>query len=459
MHHTIEAFTMIGLYAALLIAIGVYLAKKESKADFIIGSRSVGIIPTAGSLAASFRDGSGIAFWVSLGLAGAYGGLWLFFGVGLASLFMAFYGPTLRKSAISHHQLTINETVAERIGPWSGKLTAVIGMSFGFCITAIQFFVSGSIFSVLLDQPQWLGVFLVTVLLIAYITMGGYKSVIITDTLQFFLIISLVSAPFFLPMAAEDYTNFGSLLSFDNENKLAFTIFGMFYILAMPEAWQRVYSARDDRTVRYAFPLMNAFLIVMTLSLIWMGMGLRVLPEETIKTYSESYLAIFDPALNISSWFLGYLIMVFLAITMSTQSAACYAFTSTLNKVFLKQKDATDKDQTQYISRSRWQMTILLILSAIASLTLSDIIKVLFDVMSFFICLAPVYALSVIHPAWLKKWQKRDIALTIITALGIAFFLFLFFTGKTKESFLLSTMPAVLVSGLLVLCYLVKRKA
>lgn len=280
-------------------------------------------------------------------------------------------------------------------------------------------------------------------------TMGGYKSVIITDTLQFFLIISLISAPFFLPMQAADYLNLQSLLTFPHTDKLALTVFGALYMLAMPEAWQRIYSAKDDRTIHAAFPLMNAFLIVMTLSLIWMGMGLRALPEAALKAYAEPYLAIFDPRLGISSWFLGYLVMTFLAITMSTQSAACYVFTATLNRLFLHRQDKTEAELTRYIRRSRWQMAALLALTAVVSLTLSDIVKFMFEIIGFFICLAPAYMLATLNPGWLRHWPARDKAISGVLLAGIALFIGFYIAGWTKD-LMLSTVPA-LTTGLIVL--------
>ncbi len=212
-------------------------------------------------------------------------------------------------------------------------------------------------------------------------------------------------------------------------------------------------SAKDDRTVRIALPLTTVFMIVMTISLIWMGMGLRALPEEVIKSYPESYLAILDPALNISPWFLGYVLMVFLSITMSTQSAACYVFTSTVNKIFLNQGSDSEKDQKRYISRSRRQMALLIVLSALASLGLSDIVKVIFDLLSFFICLAPVYVLAVLNPPWLRDWKIRDKALGILMVLAIGAFLLMFFTGLTKTSLLLSTAPAIATALLIAAIY------
>src|SRR5690606_14878419 len=90
----------------------------------------------------------------------------------------------------------------------------------------------------------------------------------------------------------------------------------------------------------------------------------------------------------------------------------------------------------------------LLFSTALISLSFHDVIQTLFDIISFFICLAPIYMVTVVNPEWLKHWKSRDIKLASITVLGIALYLYLFFTGLTKESFLLSVMPAVLTAAL-----------
>jgi solute:Na+ symporter, SSS family len=443
-----EALWMIGIYLVGMIAVGYYLAKRESAQDFIISNRDVGIIPTAGSLAASFRDGGGIAIWITMGLAASYGPMWLLVGVGLAAVVLSIIGPKLRDQAARDGHITIAERVAGKIGPASTILSALVTMVFGLFLIALQFHVAGGVFANIIGWPAAAGVAIIAIILVFYLVAGGYKSVIITDTIQFFLIFSLIVIPFFLPPTWVDVANIASFTDFGLNDKLAFLLFGFFVLLVMPECWQRIYSARDARVIRYSLPLMTVMLIIMTLSLIWLGMGLRITMPDIDR--AQPYLDLFNHPGLMPGWLMGYIAMVFLAITMSTQSAATYAFVATVNKVFLPSHSDTD---AKYIRMSRLLMIVLLIGAAVISLTVSDAMKFVLDIIAFINCLAPLYmiaALNLLPNGEAPAIRKRhDWVIAIVTAIGCAMFTYIVLNKLNAESFLLSSLPSLLVTAVL----------
>lgn len=125
------AFMFIGIYLTAMVAIGIWLGRREDEQGFIIGNRNVGILPTAASLAASFRDGGGIAFWIAAGFTASYGGLWLLAGVMTSLLILGFIGPALRHQAAQSGHITIQERVRDMVGPYSARLTSTLSLIFG----------------------------------------------------------------------------------------------------------------------------------------------------------------------------------------------------------------------------------------------------------------------------------------------------------------------------------------
>jgi Na+/proline symporter len=69
----ISLFTFIGLYFLLMIAASIRPGKVQSQEYFSIANRQAGPVPIISSLAASFRDGSGIVIWIGSGLTIGYG--------------------------------------------------------------------------------------------------------------------------------------------------------------------------------------------------------------------------------------------------------------------------------------------------------------------------------------------------------------------------------------------------
>jgi SSS family solute:Na+ symporter len=438
------AFLFIGLYLGILVLTGLWFSRKEAGQDFIIADRKVGIIPTAASLAASFRDGGGIVLWIAAGFAASYANLWLLVGLLLCTVMLAWIGPKLRAEAKETGIITIQERVAAFIGPVSAKLSAGISLVFGLLVIAIQYHVTGNIFSEILHVPDYVGVAVVFAILTLYLLTGGYKSVIVTDTIQFFVMFSLILIPFFLNVPADKMMNMQTFID-GNENTLALFLLGIYYLLVSPECWQRIFSAKDDRTVRVGLPLTAFVLVIMTLSLIWLGMGAKeIFPDIASET---AYSLIFQDNPQIAPWLLGYILVVFLSITMSTQSAACYSFVSTLAKIFFPHKT---RDDRAYIKFSRVAMFACLLLSGVISLTIHQAVQFLFDAVGFVTCLAPAYVLSVIinrFPAYSRLTPSDKSTLDRIiagaAALGILAFILSMVFQLSDNGIIYSVLPGL----------------
>lgn len=438
------AFLFIGLYLGILVVTGLWFGRKEAGQDFIIADRKVGIIPTAASLAASFRDGGGIVLWISAGFAASYANLWLLAGVLTCTMLLAWIGPRLRHEAKETGIITIQERVAHFIGPVTAKMSAAISLVFGMLIIAIQYHVTGNIFSEILNVPDYAGVIVVFAILTLYLLTGGYKSVIVTDTIQFFVMFSLILIPFFLDVPVEKMKNVQSFID-GNENTLALFLLGNYYLLVSPECWQRIFSAKDDRTVRVGLPLTSLVLVIMTLSLIWLGMGAKeIFPDIATDT---AYSLIFQDTPHIAPWVLGYILVVFLSITMSTQSAACYSFVSTLAKIFFPHKTGHDR---AYIKFSRVAMFICLMASGLISLTIHQIVQFLFDAVGFVTCLAPAYVLSVFI-SWFPAYHRLTVAskatldrmMTWIASIGIVAFILSMVFHLSDQGIIYSILPGL----------------
>jgi Na+/proline symporter len=452
------AITFIGIYMLAMVAIGVWIARRETTGDFIIGGRKVGLLPTAASLAASFRDGAGIALWLTLGLHGGYGpAFWFFTAIGVSAFVISYFGPRVRQQAEEFNHLTMSERVEQFIGPHTARLTAIVTLVFSLFLIALQYHIAGGVFARMLGwQPVW-GIALVMGILITYLVMGGYKSVIITDTIQFFIIVSFIALPLFVQPTLADIGNVASIVSGTLDETLSYVFGGFFLLLVLPECWQRIMSARDMRTVKWSMPLAVLLLVIMTLSLVWFGMGLRLAVPDI--NMAEPYFDLFTGEGKLPAPMLGYIALVFIAITMSTQSASCYAFVATLGKVLMKSSVNTDR---KYMYFSRIAMVVVLIVSAALALLISDVIRYFFDVLGFIIVLAPIYIVAAMTPTpWLGNTPaaraELDRTLVAITLVAIALYLVLFLTDASKITLNALNMP-VLMASVVTGLYVWRRK-
>ncbi len=423
--NTTQIYVLSGLllYFILMIGVGWQQSRKQDHHGFVIGGRDVGLIPTLGSLAAGFRDGAGIIWWLGAAYSTGYGGLWLFIGVIFGFAVFMIVGPRVRAISKKEDYITIGQMIHAQTGKLTEKTSSLTILIFALLYMAMQLYVSGNIFSIVLGQPGWVGLAVVAVIVAFYLFAGGYGSVVKTDAIQFFLIVSLIAVPFFLDLPMNEVMDFSSFMGMGWNDTIAFLLLGFFFPLGSADTWQRVFSARNDKVIRTAFPLAGPFLIIMTLSLILLGYAAKVaLPADidpSLVAFALFENQAFHPIL------LSFIGVVMVAITMSTLDTQTYLFTSTLLKDFIP-KTLTD-NRVKYIRTSRIIMVVALAVVSVIAMSITDLIKFLFDTASFLFILAPIFFFSGI--GWFKKNTNLDKYITAVIILCAGIFVYLFTSG------------------------------
>jgi SSS family solute:Na+ symporter len=416
----------IGLYVGILIYVGVRAANNQNHGDFVIGSRGVGIVPTVGSLAASFRDGMGAVFWTGMAYSAGYGALWVIYGVMLSVVFMAVFGPAIRDYAEKQGFITMGDYLKDRLGVYTEKVSSFFALIKSLLIISIQLFVIGTIASMVFGIEAYVGIIGTAVVIFLYLYFGGYSSVVKTDALQFFMIIGLLIVPFFIQPNIDDVLNFSTAASMGWENSLGLFLLGFFYIIAGPDAWQRIFSARSKKVVQIAFPLSGIFLLIMTLNLIAIGYGLRpLLPEGT--TADDALFSLFAHLDVASPYIIAFIGVTVMAISMSTLDTEAYVFTSSFAKNFMP-KRYTERSE-KYVRLSRKVITGILIVTPVISLTINDVIQFLFDAVGLIFVISPVLIMAML--GWTRGSKKQDIYLAVSILLSA----FLYATMFVNEQF------------------------
>lgn len=180
--HLID-YGIVALYLASLAYLGFMRRTKgtPSAVDFILGGRALTLPAFVASLVSTWYGGIlGVGeFTYRYGLAN-----WLVFGVPyyLAAILFALF---LAKRAREAEVLTIPDTLQAVYG----RPTAVAGSFVLFLMTipGAYILMLAVLFQYLFGWPFWLGAVLGTTFSIFYIHMGGFRSVVRTDILQFVL--------------------------------------------------------------------------------------------------------------------------------------------------------------------------------------------------------------------------------------------------------------------------------
>jgi SSS family solute:Na+ symporter len=170
-----------------MVLIGLLSSRRiNDKEDFLLAGRRLGPIMMAGTLAAT-ELGGGSSLGVIEKAYSDWGlsAMWYVIAMAIVFVIMAFLAPYFRNSLVK----TVPEYFVRRYGKPSGAITSVIMILPLVGLTAIQFIVSATILSVMVNWNYNISVIIISLVVVAYSVMGGLWSVTLTDIVQMVLIV------------------------------------------------------------------------------------------------------------------------------------------------------------------------------------------------------------------------------------------------------------------------------
>ncbi|MEM9482315.1 MAG: Na+/proline symporter [Cyanobacteria bacterium P01_F01_bin.116] len=262
----------------------------------------------------------------------AFGGVSAILGycLGSAGAVALFFvvGPRLRHLMPQGHSL--NEYVKQRFGDPMYWLVEAVILFYMFIYLAAELTAIAKALQLVADVPLGLTALVVITAVFVYTTVGGLGTTILTDVVQFVVIVPLLllcagvivmalgGGEAFSAVAARQ----PELLSLGNIGGLRFGATLMIAIVAAEVFnqgnWQRVYACRDSQTVRRAF--LGSAAIVLPLIFIAGLLGVLAVPLADVQPDIIGETALFGllSQLAMPGWVLVTIIVLALALVMSS---------------------------------------------------------------------------------------------------------------------------------------------
>ena len=423
-------------YFAMVLGIGWYLKwQTQTGEDFFLAGREM----TAWIAGLSFLSAN-LGSLELMGWAGAayqYGILathWYWIGAVPAMLFlgivmMPFYYISKTHSVPGYLQLRFGE---------NSRAFAAISFAFmTILMSGVNMFAMASVMKVVLGWGINFSIWVSSLTVAAYVSLGGLKSAIFNEVLQFVLIwagamlipiLGLIEAGGWENLKMEiagrlgrsDYTHVWSTLGSFQDNPIGIhwtgIVFGLGWVISFGY-WttdflvvQRVLSAQDLRSARMApiigaaFKMMVPFIVILP-GLLGLGLlDMKLLPESEVKLtggYSYNDVLPLMMARYLGPGLLGLgitaLIAGFMAGMAGNVSAFATVWTYDIYRAFIK-KDAAD---AHYVSMGRWCTIIGIFVSigtAYLVMEFSSIMDYVQALFSFFI--APLFGTVLLGMLW-----------------------------------------------------------
>lgn len=284
---------VIGLYAVLLISVGIFISRKVKGADdFFVGGRkmapfllfitlvapNIGAGSTVGVAGMGFVSGISAAWWI---IASAVGTFILAFVV----------GPKIWEIAKNHGFYTLGDYLEYRYNRYFRGFISLMMAIGTLAIFAGQLMGIGWILSVVADIDKTTSVIIAAVVVVLYFCAGGFLSAVYANLIEAAvkLIGFIVAVPLVLSFVGgfdglhakvianmADTAKASAYFSFDG---LGSTVILGFFLMLMPSFFLspaligKVYSAKDKATVRISTCLCGIVMLLFSIIPVILGMA------------------------------------------------------------------------------------------------------------------------------------------------------------------------------------------
>jgi len=420
------ALLLIILASLMFAVIGIlYSRKHQGLSDYLTASRNVGTTSLTTSLVAS-----ALGAWILFGPASAatWGGIGSVIGYSLGAAFpmiaFIFLGTKIRKIFPRGHTLT--EFIYYKFGKKLFKLILALTVFYMFIFLCAELTAVSMLVNYISGTPLWLTATLVIVTTLVYTLYGGLRASILTDNLQFFIVLILlfICAYYLFSFNAESISfqviraNSQHLLS--NKYIPNYTS-GLTFFIAVAATnlfhqgnWQRVFAAKDNEVLKRS--LWISFVIIIPI-VFFMGISGIIAISLDVKVNPD--LAFFSILLKDKTEFLSVLIIILaVSLTVSTIDTLVNAISSLVvvdGKNFYNY--AKEKDFL------RLSKIFIIILSIISLIIASKGFSILYlFLLADLLCCAAVF--TVFYGFYQKKFKEKNamISITIGLFLGLLFF-------------------------------------
>ena len=376
----------LAIYIAVLLGIGLYFSgRQKSVNDFWLAGRELGPINIGISAASSWITASALLLATGLFLLIGVGSIWIWVFPNIAGLIIiaAISGRIKNIPA-----LTQPELMEIRYDPMirAPVALAVTIMMILFSVTDFIGFklVLGTFFGI----DPFYAVALMAVSVALYVSVGGFRTVVWTDVVQYLLLagLAIYVAALSLDLSAGKGVTLlaaASALGTDWWDPLLLGgLMGalVFLVALLPgwvaeqDPWQKIWAARDKRSARQGLILGSALLALVYLCCFITAIGLSVLyPRPTGEVEAEMlYLKLISD--NVPGWLLALLTIGFAAASMSCTDTFATSAASCVSRDLIQRHLRPAATMKEMLVINRILVIIMIAIAAIIALYANSIV-------------------------------------------------------------------------------------
>jgi len=334
--------------AGLLTLAFLFSRKMKSIEDFFLASRNLSAFLVTLTLSASWFGATSTLVSVDEAFEKGISSFWV---IGMPTILTVlilgiFFSKPVRKLPI----ISLPDLVEMRYGKLVRNVSALLILWYMIMLTASQMVALGLFLKKFLGTEYVLSLAIGTAIVLLYSSFGGFRSVVLTDVFQFFLLSTGVFVLLIFLFNVSDFSQTISIASslgkkhylnffFDMKKNLLITFSFTLAWTISPIAWQRIQSAKDERKAqRGMFFCAIIFTILYSIVVI---IGMLSLPLFSHRTEHPVLSELISTKLGIALG--GFLFVAICAAIMSTMDTAINTGALTITRDFYQRYFAFKK--------------------------------------------------------------------------------------------------------------------
>jgi len=455
----------IAVYLAIILFLSLRHVKAADIENYLVNNRQTKTFPLVATTLATFVGGGTsmglMAMGYESGLAAVGIGIAYVIGFFILARFAAKMNDIGRKETIYSFPQYLNKRYTSSDNPKFARLfsSAVSGTNvfiFFFLLSA-QFVGMAALLKFAFTIDYIPAAIIACIVVIGYTAIAGLSGVIITDMIQFIIIVFMIIA-IFIPGIYSDSQGL-SRLSELPANMLNGTFYGWAFLIALPlflspsvlirmDLWQRILAAKDGKTAKRVSIISGLGMLPFYIIFPLVGMTLRVILGDTIHPNDVTYLFI---ERHSNDFFLGFAVVGLMSALMSSGDSFLNLISISAVRDFAGWRKKSLLSDKKYIYKQIRMATVIFGLIALAlALVLPKIVDLMVVGIATIVIFVPVTFLALIKDD-VYKYRKAAIY-SIISGFTVNLFFFVWGTVapeqfQAKSSFI----PAFIVASVVLL--------
>jgi len=380
-------FLLIIAYFVILVLIGYFASRKQSKEDFLIAERNLGTWKTMFTVNAS-KTGAILMAIVAATFVFGFAAFWYFIGFIIGFLIFLPFALKLRRMSGGRYY-----TLADYFKYNYGKKVAyaasfiTILIMFGFLFTNL--IAATKLFVFFSGWSFWVATMVILVIVLAYIMLAGFRAVVKTDVFQYaamFVIMVVLAVLLFqgslIPSSEWD------LFSVDGVTVFGFLLIGIMSTFGSPDLWQRVYAVKGSKQLKRGFILSIIVYAFMALLLGMLALTVKVLFPEI----DPDFALVHGFATLLPAGLVGLSVILLFAALMSSIDTYIYTASSAFIQDFFNLRKRVT------VTGIRITMALITVAAGVVAILIQDILQAGF----LFISLGTLLS-TIIFATWIKR--------------------------------------------------------